>query len=162
MLKRFIMCFMLVIFCMNVAGQGKVVKRKSTVYAVRDKSFDFLEDYEDYRIHNAPLITTDCHRWGITGMSITKQGTVLRKWCIPKENNTYVCSSPNEFIEDAQTKRRFYITKSQIGIGLENKVFLNNSEHFGFAETYPPLPSSVKVINIYNGSQYIVKNLRIR
>lgn len=156
MLHRFMMFFLLAIFCTHIAAQKSIVKRQTKVYAVKDNVLN-----GNYRIYNAPLISTECHRWGITGIALSRQSVVLRKWCIPKEARTYVWSSPNEFIEDAQTKRRFYIVKSDIGIGEDNMLYLDNSEQFMFGEWYPPLPSSVKVINIFNGSRYIIRNLQL-
>ena len=77
-------------------------------------------------------------------------------------NGTCVFSMADEFIEDAQTQKRYYIMQSDIGIGLKNKLILTDTKQLMFTEWYPPLPLSVKVINIYNGSRYIVRNLRLK
>lgn len=158
--KYIIIVFMLAFF-INAVAQHKVVKRTATqqkrAYAV--KSNDLLSDF--YSIKNVPLMKTDLHYWGLTGMILSKECTILHKWCTPNVQNTCVYSNENEFIEDAQSKQRYYIEKSDIGIGFDNHRVVKDTKHFMFAEWYPPLPSSVKVINIHSGSRYIVKQLRI-
>lgn len=161
--KCIIIVFMLAFF-INAVAQHKVVKRTATqnkrAYAVKsDNNPDPLNDF--YFIKNVPLMETDLHRWGLTGMILSKECTILHKWCIPNVPNTCVYSDENEFIEDAQSKQRYYIEKSDIGIGFDNHRVVKDTKHFMFAEWYPPLPSSVKVINIHSGSRYIVKQLRI-
>lgn len=147
----------------NAYGQQNVIKRNgvnNTVYAVKD---NLLGNF--YNIENVPIIETNggAYHWGLTGMVVSKKSTILHKWCTPRNSaNTYVWSVENEFIEDAQTKQKFYIEKSDIGIGTTNGFKVKSNKAFMFVEWYPPLPSSVKVINIYNGTQYIVKQLRIK
>lgn len=80
----------------------------------------------------------------------------------PKSVGTYVSSEAGEYIEDAETGRKYYITASSVGAKIGDKKALYNTNPFDFKETYPALPSSVKVINVSSGSQYYVKNLRIR
>lgn len=158
--KCIIIVFMFAFF-INAVAQHKVVKRTATqqkrAYAV--KSNDLLSDF--YSIKNVPLMKTDLHRWGLTGMILSKECTILHKWCTPNVPNTCVYSDENEFIEDAQSKQRYYIEESDIGIGFDHHRVVKDTKHFMFAEWYPPLPSSVKVINIHSGSRYIVKQLHI-
>lgn len=126
-------------------------------YAMKDDDFQGR-----YVIYNVPLISTGSHKWGLTSMSLSKDYTILHKWCLPEVDKTYVFNSGNEYIEDALTNTKYFIRKSDIGIGMENKTVLFDKKRFMFAEYYPVLPDYVKVINIYNGNQYIVKNLQIR
>lgn len=159
--KCIIIVFMLAFF-INAVAQHKVVKRIATqnkrAYAVKE-SDDPLDYF--YKIQNVPLWKTDLHTWAISGIIIAKDCTLLHKWCRPNVPNTYVYSDENEFIEDAQSKQRYYIEESDIGIGFDNHRVVKDTKLFMFAEWYPPLPSSVKVINIHSGSRYIVKQLRI-
>ena len=159
--KCIIIVFMFAFF-INAVAQHKVVKRTATqnkrAYAVKS---DNNPSDNFYFIKNVPLMETDLHRWGLTGMILSKECTILHKWCIPNVPNTCVYSDENEFIEDTQSKQRFYIEESDIGIGFNNHRVVKDTKHFMFAEWYPPLPSSVKVINIHSGSRYIVKQLRI-
>lgn len=158
--KCIIIVFMLAFF-INAIAQHKVVKRTATqnkrAYAVNED--DLLDDL--YKIKNVPLWKTDLHTWSISAIIIAKDCTLLHKWCRPNVPNTCVYSDENEFIEDAQSKQRYYIEESDIGIGFDNHRVVKDTKLFMFAEWYPPLPSSVKVINIHSGSRYIVKQLRI-
>ena len=138
-------------------GDKRQASSNIGVYATED---ELTPGY--YQIHNVPLLSTESHRWGLTSMIVKNDCTILHKWCIPKVNGTFVCSTADEFIEDAQTHDRYYIMKSDIGIGLKNKLILTDTKLFMFTEWYPSLPSSVRIINIYNGSQYIVRNLRLK
>uniref|UniRef100_UPI0040257EA9 hypothetical protein n=1 Tax=Prevotella sp. TaxID=59823 RepID=UPI0040257EA9 len=175
---KILLYLLLFMFGVTVEAQNKVVKRQHTSKtnvtkqnaAVKRKSVQKTGVYvtEDelgpgyYQIHNVPLLSTESHCWGLTSMIVAKDCTILHKWCIPKVNGTFVCSTADEFIEDAQTQKRYYIMQSDIGIGLKNKLILTDTKQFMYTEWYPPLPFSVKVINIYNGSRYIVRNLRLK
>lgn len=176
MYRKILLCLFLFVF-VNVVAQNRVVKRqhasktnvtkrsvvkqqsgqKTGVYVTED---ELGPGY--YQIHNVPLLSTEFHCWGLTSMIVAKDCTILHKWCIPKVNGTCVFSMADEFIEDAQTQKRYYIMQSDIGIGLKNKLILTDTKQLMFTEWYPPLPLSVKVINIYNGSRYIVRNLRLK
>lgn len=157
--KCIIIVFMLAFF-INAVAQHKVVKRTSTqnkrAYAVKHALLDNF-----YSIKNVPMWKTDFHRWRISAIILSRDCTILHKWCIPDIPNTCVYSDENEFIEDAQSKQRYYIEKSDIGIGFDNHRVVKDTKIFMFAEWYPLLPSSVKVINIYSGNRCIVKQLRI-
>lgn len=162
MKNKYIIIVFMFAFFINAVAQHKVVKRTATqnkrAYAVK-KSKDSLDYY--YKIENVPMWKTDLHFWHISAIIISKNCTILHKWCKPDVPNTYVYSDENEFIEDAQSKQRYYIEKSDIGIGFDNHRVVKDTKLFMFAEWYPPLPSSVKMINIHSGSRYIVKQLRI-
>ena len=87
--------------------------------------------------------------------------TILKKRVTPKEEGTHVESSQEEFIEDADTGRKYYLMKSDIGFENNRRIILDKSALI-FYEVYPALPSSVKRINISSGSQYYIKGLKIR
>ena len=88
--------------------------------------------------------------------------TYLYKRATPKSTGTYVSSSESEYIEDAETGRKYYITASSVGNKVGEGKALYNTKPFDFTETYPALPSSVRYINVSSGSQYYVKNMKIR
>lgn len=107
-------------------------------------------------------IETNTHTWELVSVEIGNDVTYLNKRATPKSVGTYVSSEAGEYIEDAETGRKYYITASSVGAKIGDKKALYNTNPFDFKETYPALPSSVKVINVSSGSQYYVKNLRIR
>jgi hypothetical protein len=79
----------------------------------------------------------------------------------PKVDKSWINSSQEEFIEDSDTGRKYYLIKSDIGFENDRKILTSKTE-VNFYEVFPALPSSVKRINISSGSQYYVKNLSIR
>ena len=79
----------------------------------------------------------------------------------PKEKGTYVYSDNEEFIEDADTGRKYYLKTSSISFK-SSPLISYDTVPIDFAETYPALPSNVKRVNISSGSQYYIKNLNIR
>ena len=72
-------------------------------------------------------------------------------------NGTYVYSDNDEFIEDLDTGKKYYLKTSHIGFNV-----LHDTNSIYFAETYPALPSYVKRINISSGSKYYIKGLVIK
>ena len=89
----------------------------------------------------------------------TDSKTILKKKCLPSLK-TYMYCSPDEFIEDCATGKRYYLNGSSIGVN-RNKYFYDTNP-FYFSEYYPKLPNTVTRINISSGNFYFAKNVRIR
>lgn len=106
-------------------------------------------------------IDTAFHKWVCNVLETQDGQTILTKTVTPKENGTYIYSSQDEFIEDAETGRKYYLVSSSIGF--EGSPQLSyDTKPITFYEVYPALPSNVKRINISSGSQYYVRDLKIR
>ncbi len=106
-------------------------------------------------------LETPYHTWECTGIEVQDGQTILTKTVRPKSEGTFMYSSQDEYIEDADTGRKYYLTNSSIGFeGSPLTSF--DTKDITFYEVYPALPSTVKTINISSGSQYYVKNLKIR
>lgn len=137
-------------------------------------SFDFSEGTESgWRIKgvelkhgksfaiNGETIETSDHKWACTAIEIQDGQTIVTKTVQPKQNNTYMYSSQDEYIEDADTGRKYYLLNSSIGFEGSPELSFD-TKTLTFYEVYPVLPSSVKRINISSGEQYYVKGLKIR
>lgn len=107
------------------------------------------------------IIETSYHKWWAISINLNSNSTVVHKVVVPKTTGTYVCTSKDEYIEDCDTGKRYYIQASSIGIE-PNRTILHPRESLPFIETYPALPSTVKRINIWSGSDYYARNLQIR
>ena len=139
------------------------------------KIFDFHESStEGWAVNNITLdnsgiqyitggetITTSSHKWRATGIQILPTQTVVKKVVTPTTKGTYVNSSQDEYIQDADTGRKYYLQNSSIGFE-GNRTIVQDTDDHEFYEVYPALPSTVKRINISSGSQYFIKNLQIR
>ena len=119
-----------------------------------------LQHGESYAI-NSPQIETTYHFWECTGIELQNGQTILTKICRPKSNGLYMHSSHDEFIEDAETGRKYYLINSSIGFEGSPQT-THDTLPVTFYEVYPALPPSVKKINIHSGSQYFVEGLQIR
>jgi len=106
-------------------------------------------------------IETNDHKWEVLSVEIRDDCTYIHKTVTPKSSPTAVWSEATEFIEDVQTGKKYYLTNSTIGT-TSLATTLNGKNPLNFTETYPALPASVQYINISSGSQYYVKNLKIR
>lgn len=132
---------------------------------------DFRNQYSDetsssrnsthIEVHNSNTLRTSDHSWDVISVDLTPGGTILNKSVKPRSNSTSIWSSKDEYIEDADTGKKYYILDSSIGF-TKYKTILNSTETRTFTETYPVLPLHVKRINISSGSYYYVKNLLIR
>ncbi len=114
-----------------------------------------------WKYFSSDKLNTSSHVWECTAIQIQEGQTVLRKRVTPKEKGTYVFSDNEEFIEDADTGRKYYLKTSSISFK-SSPVISYDTDPIDFAETYPALPSNVKRINISSGSQYYIKGLSIR
>lgn len=137
-------------------------------------TFDFMESPTDgwqikgvelkhgkaYSI-NGERIETVYHKWDCTGIEVQDGQTILTKTVQPKSEGTFMYSSQDEYIEDADTGRKYYLMNSSIGFEGSPEIS-HDTKTITFYEVYPALPSSVKRINISSGSQYYVKDLKIR
>ena len=110
---------------------------------------------------NGPILESQYHKWWATQIELNSYNTVVHKIVVPKISSSVVWATKDEYIEDCDTGKKYYITGSSIGLE-PNRTTLNSKESKSFTDTYPVLPSSVKKINIWSGSGYYVKNLQIR
>ena len=138
------------------------------------KSIDFAENGVDgWKLSNIVLddsnvipaesewLETSAHKWKLVSIRCDANRTIIQKKVLPKEELTYVYSSQEEFIEDADTGEKYYLRHSDIGYDSDRYIIKGETERF-FNEEYPVLPANVKRINISSGSQYYIKNLVIR
>ena len=102
-------------------------------------------------------------KFQLLSIQLQKNGTILKKSATNTKTNTgwWISSNKSEFIEDVETGVKYYVIKSEIGFK-EMDFIVNNSYSKVFKEEYPALPSNVKIVNIYSGSQYYIKNLHVR
>jgi hypothetical protein len=110
---------------------------------------------------NGPILETSYHKWWCTAIELNSYNTIVHKVVVPKTANTYVYSTSDEYIEDCDTGKKYYIQSSSIGLGQPGTT-LYTKDSKAFTDTFPALPSSVKRINIWSGSDYYAKNLQIR
>lgn len=111
------------------------------------------------RVLDSKSVRTEEHSWILTSVELREDCLILEKYVGPLESeNTWVMSTPAQFVEDAITGERFYIKESEIGFE-SHKVFLKGYEGLSFKETYPPLPADVRYLNISSGSDFFLKYL---
>lgn len=110
---------------------------------------------------NSEILSTSSHNWQCLALQIQEGQTILKKKVTPKESGTYMYSDDEEFIEDADTGRKYYLRNSSISFK-SSPLITYDTNPIEFAEVYPALPSSVKRINISSGTQYYIKNFKIR
>lgn len=137
-------------------------------------TFDFMESPTDgWQIKGVELkhgnayaikgerIETAYHKWDCTGIEVQDGQTIVTKTVQPKSEGTFMYSSQDEYIEDAETGRKYYLQNSSIGFEGSPEIS-HDTKTITFYEVYPALPSTVRKINISSGSQYYVKDLKIR
>lgn len=110
---------------------------------------------------NGERIETAYHKWDCTAIEVQDGQTIVTKTVQPKSEGTFMYSSQDEFIEDADTGRKYYLQNSSIGFEGSPEIS-HDTKTITFYEVYPALPSTVKRINISSGTQYYVKDLKIR
>ena len=110
---------------------------------------------------NSECVETAYHKWDCTAIEIQDCQTIVTKTVQPKSEGTFMFSSQGEYIEDADTGRKYYLKNSSIGFEGSPEISYD-TKTITFYEVYPALPSTVKRINISSGLQYYVKGLKIR
>ena len=110
---------------------------------------------------NGEQIDTPYHKWGCVSIEVQDGQTILTKTVQPKSVGTFMYSSQDEYIEDADTGRKYYLRNSSIGFEGSPEISYD-TKTITFYEIYPALPVTVKRINISSGTQYYVKGLQIR
>lgn len=136
-------------------------------------TFDFSEGADGWQIKGVELkhgnvfavngeqIETAYHKWGISALEIQEGQTIITKTVEPKSEGTFMYSSQNEYVEDADTGRKYYLTNSSIGFEGSPEIS-HDTKPITFYEVYPALPLTVKRINVSSGSAYYAKGLKIR
>lgn len=110
---------------------------------------------------NGPILETSHHKWWATGIELNSYNTIVSFVVVPKTTNTYVCATKDEYIEDCDTGKKYYIQSSSLGID-PKRTTLYSKESKSFTSTFPALPSNVRRINIWSGDSYYAQNLQIR
>lgn len=110
---------------------------------------------------DSKILRTDYHLWKVLKIELTPDKTILYERVTPRISDSYICCDGSEYIEDADTGKKYYITYSGIGMS-NNPTILNSDAPYEFTCTYPVIPESVRAINIWSGSQYCIKNFVIR
>lgn len=137
-------------------------------------SFDFSEGSIDgwnlkgvelkhgnfYKILGEQIETT-YHKWNCIGIEVQDGQTIVTKTVQPQSDGTIMYSNQDEYIEDSDTGRKYYLLNSSIGFEGSPEVSYDTNT-ITFYEVYPAIPSFVNKINISSGSNYYVKNLQIR
>lgn len=106
-------------------------------------------------------LETAYHKWKCVAMEVQDNKTIVIKTVQPQDNGTYMYSSQNEYIEDADTGRKYYLKHSSIGFE-GSPTISHDTQAITFYEVYPALPASVRKINISSGTQYYAKGIIIR
>ena len=139
------------------------------------RTFDFSESsYDGWAVRNITLdnakiidvangqtVYTTYHHWKVVSVQPTRHNTIVKKIVTPTSKGTYMYSSQDEYIEDADTGRKYYLQNTSLGFE-GNRTIAYDTKDYVFYEVYPPLPSTVKRINISSGSSYYVQDLDIR
>lgn len=110
---------------------------------------------------NGAILESSSHRWWATAIDLNSDNTIVHKVVAPKTSASYISSTKDEYIEDCDTGRKYYILSSSINME-PNKTYLYSIENKIFSEKYPLLPNSVKRINIGSNLGVYVRNLQIR
>ena len=110
---------------------------------------------------NGESIETVYHKWDCKGIEVQDGQTIVTKTVQPKSEGTFMYSIQDEYIEDAETGRKYYLVTSSLGFE-SSPQYSYFTDPVTFYEVYPALPASVKRINISSGSEYYVKGLKIR
>lgn len=110
---------------------------------------------------NGETNETAYHTWDIQSIEVQEDQTIVTKTVKPKTEGTYIYSSQNEYLEDADTGRKYYLINSSIGFEGSPEISYNTNT-ITFYEVYPELPLTVKRINVSSGSNYYAKGLKIR
>ncbi len=130
-----------------------IIQKGRTETQVRTSTKQFTID--------SKISKTNSHLWKVLSIKLTPTKTILYERVTPRSQNTYVYCDGSEFIEDADSGKKYYLKYSDIGTPNNPKI-LYSDEPYEYTCTYPMIPENVRAINIYNGSQYIVKNFIIQ
>ena len=98
-----------------------------------------LKHGKSYAI-NGDKIETAYHKWDCTGIEIRDGQTIVTKTVQPKSEGTFMYSSQDEYIEDADTGRKYYLQNSSIGFEGSPEIS-HDTKMITFYEVYPALPS---------------------
>lgn len=110
---------------------------------------------------DAERFATDSHYWQLLSIERRSDCTVLTKRVTPRVDGTYLYSVPEEYIEDSATGRKYYIQNSTLGFISAPSSSLD-TDPLIFTEVYPPLPSSVRRINVSSGTHYYATDIPLR
>lgn len=107
-------------------------------------------------ISNA-IIEDNTFIWKVIAIDFRDDCTIIHKEVTPKVVGTWICSSTDEFIEDAATQQRYYLWYSTIGL---KPIEIYHTNTISFTEIYPPVNQS-DLINIHSGKYYYKRGVSV-
>ncbi len=107
-------------------------------------------------IKNA-VIEDNTFTWKVVSVDFRDDCTIIHKEVTPKVVGTWICSSTDEFIEDAVTQQRYYLWYSTIGL---KPIEIYHTNTISFTEIYPPVNQS-DFININSGKYYYKRGISV-
>ena len=110
---------------------------------------------------NGPILESSYYKWWTTSVKLNPNNTIVSCVIVPSTSSASVYSTKDEYIEDCDTGKKYYIQSSSLGL-YPQRTNLYSMATKAFTTTFPALPNSVKSINIWSGNDYFAKNLQIR
>ena len=101
------------------------------------------------------------HRYQTLSVEVRPECTIVTTKVTPLQDNTYTYSGKDEYIEDVETGKRYYIVGSDCGFE-PNQYIMRDQNPRIYKDIYPALPSNVSIINMYDEDVgCYIKNLRL-
>lgn len=107
-------------------------------------------------ISNA-VIEDNTFIWKVIAIDFRDDCTIIHKEVTPKVAGTWICSSTDEFVEDATTLQRYHLLYSTIGTK-PREIYHTNT--ISFTEIYPPVNQAER-INIHSGHYYYKRGISV-
>ena len=103
------------------------------------------------------IIEDNTFVWEVIAVDFRDDCTIIHKEVTPKVSGTWICSTTDEFIEDAATQQRYYLLYSTIGL---QPIEIYHTNTISFTEIYPPV-KQLDLINIHSGKYYYKKGISV-
>ena len=168
----YIKCFLLLVLLLcniNIFAQGQVVRRKiiSEPKLLVPKKHEVARKSKGKALHRAyPYVrrynrgicykmTSNYGMW-LNSVVLSSEYTILNRTIMPTESEVYAYSESSKYLLDLDTNIKYYLKKSEIGVGKTNRRYFYESmfKSIPFKEYYEAVPITARRIRLFDGEKF--------
>ena len=171
--KNYMKYFLLLILCFFCTiislAQGQIVRRKiieepklvvpkKNEVARKSKGKALHRAYPYVRRYNRGICYKMASNYGmwLNSVVLSSEYTILNRTIMPTESEVYAYSESSKYLLDLDTNIKYYLKKSEIGVGKTNRRYFYESmfKSIPFKEYYEALPITARRIRLFDGEKF--------
>jgi len=148
----------------DLKAQNQIVRREQTDTKITSKkksdkskkvtrkAYPYVRSYKRAICYK---MSTNYGVW-LNSIVLTSEHTTLNREIMPTDSEVYAYSESSQYLLDLDTNIKYYIKKSEIGVGKSHRRYFYESmfKAIPFKEYYEPLPITTRRVRLFDGERF--------